>query len=75
MYESKVTSLLHSLSQNRLGMEQTEVLIQKLLRFFCILMRPAISFLKSKNFQLFAKKKFSLYPDRYLSPACWSQVD
>ena len=49
--------------------------------FFCILMRPAISFLKSKNFQLFVKKKFSLlypdrgiYPDRYLSPACWSQV-
>ena len=27
---------------------------------FCILMRPAISFLKSKNFQLFVKKQFSL---------------
>ena len=45
----------------------TEVLIQKLLRFFFILMRPAISFFKSKNFQLFVKKKFSLlYPDRII---------
>ena len=39
-------------------------------------MRPAISFLKSKNFQFFVKKKFSplypdrgIYPDWYLSPA------
>ena len=40
--------------------------------FFCILMRPAISFLKSKNLQFFVKKKFSLlYPDRYLSSACF----
>ena len=41
-------------------------------------MRPAISFLKSKNFQLFVKKKLSLlypirvlYPDQNLSPACY----
>ena len=32
-------------------------------------MRPAISLLKSKNFQLFVKKKFSLlYPDRGIVP-------
>ena len=37
----------------------TEVLIQKLLRFFCIL-QPAISFLKSKKFQTFCEGKFSL---------------
>ena len=43
-------------------------------------MRHAISFLLSKNFQLFVKKKWSLvypdrviYPDRYLSPAWLSQ--
>ena len=37
---------------------------------FCTLMRPAITFLKSKNFRLFVKKRWSLlYPDRY-SPAC-----
>ena len=36
---------------------------------FCILMRPAISFLKSKNFQLFVKKKINLlYPDRGIVP-------
>ena len=36
---------------------------------FCILMRPAISFLKSKNFQLFVKKKCSLlYPDQGILP-------
>ena len=36
---------------------------------FCTLMRPAISFLKSKNFQLFVKKIFSLlYPDRGIVP-------
>ena len=55
---------------------------------FCIMMRLAISFLKSKNFQLFVKKKFILlypdrgiyplypdrgiYPDWYLSPAWYS---
>ena len=36
---------------------------------FCVLMRPAISFLKSKNFQVFVKKKFRLlYPDRGIVP-------
>ena len=59
--------LLHSLSQNRLEMEQR--FLYKSYFVFCILMRPANSFLKSKNFQLFVKKKFSLlYPDRGIVP-------
>ena len=54
---------------------RTEVLIQKLLRF-CILMRPAISFLKSKNFQFFEKKKSSFKPYytliwTFLQPVNW----
>ena len=61
-------SLLHSLSQNRLGMEQR--FLYKSCIVFCILMRPAISFLKSKNFQLFVKKKNQLIIPRsgYCTP-------
>ena len=60
-------ALLQSLSQNQFGMEQRS--LYKSYFIFCILMRPGISFLKSKKFQLFVKKKFSLlYPDRGIVP-------
>ena len=59
----------------RIGWEWNRGSYTKVISFFCILMRPAISFLKSKNFKLFVKKKFSLlYPDWYLSPAWYKHI-